>query len=89
MTNTWRGGGIDSSAFANPANFATHAKKYQEGLTQPSASLLNPKLSIFQQIHNKEEGGKKNFQKKTIEGDTSHSRLSPRKRINRCSIIST
>ena len=60
--------GIDSSAFANPANFATHAKKYQEGLHDLSASLLNPKLSIFQQIHNKEEGGKKNFEKKTIEG---------------------
>lgn len=44
--------GIDSSAFANPLNFANREKKYAEGLHDLSASLLNPDLSIFSQIHN-------------------------------------
>jgi hypothetical protein len=48
--------GIDSSAFAKPENFATREKKYESGLHDLSASLVNPKLSIFDQIHNNEEG---------------------------------
>ncbi len=44
--------GIDSSAFANPLNFVDREKKYEEGLHDLSASLLNPDLSIFDQIHN-------------------------------------
>lgn len=48
--------GIDSSAFADPANFASHAKKYAEGLHDLSASLLNKDVSIFDQIHNTEDG---------------------------------
>jgi hypothetical protein len=44
--------GIDSSAFANPDNFATRETKYAAGLHDLSASLLNPELSIFDQIHN-------------------------------------
>jgi hypothetical protein len=53
--------GIDSSAFANPDNFATREKKYQAGLHDLSASLLNPKLSIFEQIHNTEDGAHFSF----------------------------
>ncbi len=60
--------GIDSSAFANPANFVNREKKYDEGLHDLSASLLNPGLSIFDQIHNTDQGGKKNFKKEDIEG---------------------
>ncbi len=44
--------GIDSSAFADPLNFVDREKKYEEGLHDLSASLLNPDLSIFDQIHN-------------------------------------
>ena len=60
--------GIDSSAFANPANFVSREKKYDEGLHDLSASLLNPGLSIFDQIHNTDVGGKLNFKKEEIEG---------------------
>lgn len=60
--------GINSSAFAKPSNFATREKKYEEGLHDLSASLLNPDLSIFDQIHNTDVGGKLNYQGKEIEG---------------------
>ncbi len=60
--------GIDSSAFANPANFASRETKYDAGLHDLSASLLNPGLSIFDQIHNSDQGGKLNFKKEEIEG---------------------
>jgi hypothetical protein len=53
--------GIDSSAFANPENFASREKKYEAGLHDLSASLLNPKLSIFAQIHNSEDGAHFSF----------------------------
>jgi hypothetical protein len=43
--------GIDSSAFANPENFVSRKKKYEEGLHDLSASLLNSKFPIFQQVH--------------------------------------
>ncbi|HUI41874.1 MAG TPA: hypothetical protein VL523_07885 [Terriglobia bacterium] len=48
--------GIDSSAFANPRNFATREAKYQAGLHDLSASLLKygDGLSIFSQVHHKE-----------------------------------
>jgi hypothetical protein len=48
--------GIDTSAFQNPSNFASREKKYEEGLHDLSASLLNPGLSIFDQIHNSDDG---------------------------------
>jgi len=48
--------GIDSSAFANPANFATRLKKYEAGLHDLSASLFNSSFSLFEQIHNNEQG---------------------------------
>jgi hypothetical protein len=47
--------GLDSSAFSKPENFATRSTKYAAGLHDLSASLLNPKLSIFDQIHHKSE----------------------------------
>jgi hypothetical protein len=47
--------GIDGSAFANPANFGTSDKKYEAGLHDLSASLLNPALPIIDQIHNNEK----------------------------------
>ena len=53
--------GIDSSAFANPASFATREAKYDAGLHDLSASLLNPKMSIWDQIHNSEEGAHFSF----------------------------
>lgn len=46
--------GVDSSAFEDPTNFASREKKYEQGLHDLSASLLNPDLSIFSQIHNHE-----------------------------------
>jgi hypothetical protein len=52
--------GIDTSAFSNPANFVSREKKYAEGLHDLSASLLNPGLSIFDQIHNDDDGMKAN-----------------------------
>lgn len=52
----WAYRGIDSSPFANPANFTSRAKKYEEGLHDLSASLLNPRFSIFKQVHNTEQG---------------------------------
>ncbi|MGH9401402.1 MAG: hypothetical protein ACRD2P_04760 [Terriglobia bacterium] len=54
--NYWARRGIDSSPFADPANFISRDKKYEEGLHDLSASLLNPRLSIFKQIHNSEQG---------------------------------
>lgn len=54
--NYWARRGIDSSPFADPANFTSRAKKYEEGLHDLSASLLNPRLSIFKQVHNTEQG---------------------------------
>jgi hypothetical protein len=53
--------GIDSSTFANPDNFKSREAKYAEGLHDLSASLLNPKLSIFDQIHNNEDGAHFSF----------------------------
>ena len=53
--------GIDSSAFAVPANFASRETKYDAGLHDLSASLLNPQMSIFDQIHNTEEGAHFSF----------------------------
>jgi hypothetical protein len=41
--NYWANRGIDSDAFANPANFATRNSKYDNGLHDLSASLLNPR----------------------------------------------
>jgi hypothetical protein len=43
--------GIDSSNFAVPENFKSREAKYAAGLHDLSASLLNPKVSIFNQIH--------------------------------------
>lgn len=54
--NYWARRGIDSSPFADPANFISRGKKYEEGLHDLSASLLNPRLSIFKQVHNTEQG---------------------------------
>jgi hypothetical protein len=53
--------GIDSSAFAVPANFASRETKYDAGLHDLSASILNPRLPIFNQIHNTEEGAHFSF----------------------------
>jgi hypothetical protein len=49
--------GMDSSAFANPANFATRLTKYSAGLHDISASLLNPEVAIFDQVHHKTDVG--------------------------------
>lgn len=48
--------GLDSSAFADPSNFVSRQKKYENGLHDLSASLLNKDIGLFDQIHNKEEG---------------------------------
>lgn len=48
--------GIDSSAFANPANFASRITKYEAGLHDLSASLLNHKFPIPDQVHNQGQG---------------------------------
>jgi hypothetical protein len=61
--------GIDSSAFANPANFASRETKYDAGLHDLSASILNPKLSIFDQVHNNEEGAHYSFLPLSMEED--------------------
>ncbi|WP_131542682.1 hypothetical protein [Paraburkholderia hospita] len=53
----WADRGIDSKAFANPANFVNREAKYDAGLHDLSASLLNPELSIFEQVHHKTEQG--------------------------------
>jgi len=53
--------GIDSSAFANPASFLSRETKYDEGLHDLSASLVNPDISLFKQIHNNEEGANFSF----------------------------
>lgn len=45
--------GIDSSAFANPANFANRRTKYELGLHDLSASLLNHNYPITSQVHHK------------------------------------
>lgn len=65
----WARRGIDSSPFANPANFASREKKYEEGLHDLSASLLNPHLPIFEQIHNSEQGAHFSFLPISKEGD--------------------
>lgn len=57
----WAYRGIDSSPFADPANFTSRAKKYEEGLHDMSASLLNPRISILKQIHNNEQGAHFSF----------------------------
>ena len=51
--------GIDSSKFADPENFKTRDTKYAAGLHDLSASLLNPGVSIFNQIHH--HGNKTHF----------------------------
>jgi hypothetical protein len=61
--------GIDSSAFAVPANFASRETKYEAGLHDLSASLVNPKLSIFDQIHNNEDGAHFSFLPLSMEED--------------------
>jgi hypothetical protein len=48
--------GIDSSAFAVPGNFTSRERKYEMGLHDLSASLLNHSYSIFDQVHNKANG---------------------------------
>lgn len=53
--------GINSSAFAVPANFASRESKYEAGLHDLSASIVNPNISIFSQIHNTEEGAHFSF----------------------------
>jgi len=53
----WAERGIDSSAFANPANFASREKKYAEGLHDLSASLLNHNYKIMDQVHHKTDDG--------------------------------
>jgi len=57
----WAQRGIDSSYFADPANFAERNTKYELGLHDLSASLLNPKLSIFDQVHNSDVGAHFSF----------------------------
>lgn len=57
----WANRALDSSAFAIPANFATTESKYDWGLHDLSASLLNRNLSIFDQIHNTEDGAHFSF----------------------------
>jgi hypothetical protein len=49
--------GMDSTAFADPANFATRLAKYSAGLHDISASLLNPEVPIFDQVHHKTDQG--------------------------------
>lgn len=49
--------GIDSSDFAVPAYFATREMKYQMGLHDLSASLLNHKFEIWKQVHHKWDNG--------------------------------
>ncbi len=49
--------GLDSAAFAVPANFATRQLKYSKGLHDLSASLLNPDVPLFDQVHHKEDQG--------------------------------
>ena len=53
--------GIDGSAFADPENFKSRGTKYAAGLHDLSASLLNPDVSIFNQIHNKDQGAHFSF----------------------------
>lgn len=48
--------GIDSSSFAIPSNFASRLNKYQAGLHDLSASLVNKGIGLFDQVHNKEDG---------------------------------
>lgn len=49
--------GMDSSAFADPANFATRLTKYAAGLHDISASLLNHQVPLFDQVHHKTDQG--------------------------------
>jgi hypothetical protein len=53
--------GIDSSALAVPSNFASREKKYEEGLHDLSASLLNHNTPIADQVHNSGEGAHFSF----------------------------
>ncbi|WP_156132279.1 hypothetical protein [Paraburkholderia terrae] len=50
----WADRGIDSKSFADPANFVNREAKYDAGLHDLSASLLNGELTIFEQVHNNE-----------------------------------
>jgi hypothetical protein len=53
--------GIDSSPFAIPSNFATREKKYEEGLHDLSASILNHNTPILDQVHNSGQGAHYSF----------------------------
>jgi hypothetical protein len=53
--------GIDSSPFAVPSNFATREKKYEEGLHDLSASILNHNTPILDQVHNSGQGAHYSF----------------------------
>ena len=53
--------GIDSSPFAVPSNFATREKKYEEGLHDLSASILNHNNPILDQVHNSGHGAHYSF----------------------------
>jgi hypothetical protein len=57
----WAHRAIESSAFADPANFATSESKYDAGLHDLSASLMNHTIPIFDQIHNTEDGAHFSF----------------------------
>jgi hypothetical protein len=48
--------GVDSSAYGQPQNFSDRMTKYALGLHDLSASLVNPRFSLFDQIHNGEDG---------------------------------
>jgi len=49
--------GMDSSAFADPRNFASRLTKYTAGLHDISASLLNHQVPLFDQVHHKTDQG--------------------------------
>jgi hypothetical protein len=63
--------GIDSSPFAVPSNFATREKKYEEGLHDLSASLLNhnTQIFVFDQTHNSGQGAHYSFLPLSQEAD--------------------
>ena len=61
--------GIDSSSFAVAENFKTRDAKYFAGLHDLSASLMNHSVSIFDQIHNNEQGAHFSFLPLSEEAD--------------------
>ena len=52
----WQDRGIDSAAFANPANFTSREAKYAHGLHDLSASLINPEKPINLQLFSAGDG---------------------------------